>query len=220
MTFTTEAADGWHFVQWEYIEIGDASRFADAAQYKVTMPDNSVLLNAVFERDTYALTLGEHLTAYDANGNVISELDAIVGDTEITVKAAPGYSVTDDAAWTINDTPLETQPTNGEYTFVLTEDTTVKANVAANSYTVAVNDDITLYAKWIRTYTVSFDVDVTATADGKDISTGDAVDANSQIVFTYTGTDIKHSIWVNTYNGANARLGPAEPSRSMLWTTP
>ena len=207
MTFTTEAADGWHFVQWEYIEIGDASRFADAAQYKVTMPDNSVLLNAVFERDTYALTLGEHLTAYDANGNVISELDAIVGDTEITVKAAPGYSVTDDAAWTINDTPLETQPTNGEYTFVLTEDTTVKANVAANSYTVAVNDDITLYAKWIRTYTVSFDVDVTATADGKDISTGDAVDANSQIVFTYTGTDIKHPIWVNTYNGANARLG-------------
>lgn len=88
--------------------------------------------------DVRELTLGEHLTAYDANGNVISELDAIVGDTEITVKAAPGYSVTDDAAWTINDTPLETQPTNGEYTFVLTEDTTVKANVAANSYTVAV----------------------------------------------------------------------------------
>ncbi len=169
MNFEPVAAEGWHFVQWEYIEVGRGSIFSDEPTYKVTMPDSSVILNAVFARDEYKLTLGDNLNAYDADGKQITNLDAIEGDTQITVKAASGFEIAEDASWTANDILLDTQPTNGEYTFNITADTVIGANVAAKLFDVGVTQAENGTAK----------VDATVNEDGK-VEGGSEVDFTAQ----------------------------------------
>lgn len=67
------------------------------------MPDDSVQLYAKFERDAYRLDLGEHLTAY-INGKAVTDLNAITGDTNVTVRPAVGYSLAENAKWIVNGT--------------------------------------------------------------------------------------------------------------------
>ena len=138
LTFTPKAADGWHFTGWEYHVNGQSPQYSSDETFTVTMPDSSVQLYAKFERDTYRLTLGEHLTAY-ADGKAITGLDAITGDTEVTVKPATGYALAENAKWRVNgeEKPAEA---DGSCKFSITADTTVTADVAAQTYTVTLND--------------------------------------------------------------------------------
>ena len=137
LTFTPKAAEGWHFTGWEYHVNGQSPQYSSDETFTVTMPDSSVQLYAKFERDTYRLTLGEHLTAY-ADGKAITDLDAITGDTEVTVKPATGYALAENAKWQVNgeEKPAEA---DGSCKFSITADTTVTADVAAQTYTVTLN---------------------------------------------------------------------------------
>ena len=137
LTFTPKAADGWHFTGWEYHVNGQSPQYSSDKTFTVTMPDSSVQLYAKFERDTYRLTLGEHLTAY-ADGKAITGLDAITGDTEVTVKPATGYALAENAKWQVNgvEKPAEA---DGSCKFSITADTSVTADVAAQTYTVTLN---------------------------------------------------------------------------------
>ena len=136
-TFTPKAATGWHFTGWEYHVNGQAPQYSKDASFTVKMPDNSVQLYGKFERDTYKLTLGENLTAY-VGGKVVTDLDAITGDTEITVKPATGYQLASENDWTITGATATTQ-TKDALTFSLVSDTTVTANVSAQPFQVKLN---------------------------------------------------------------------------------
>ena len=137
LTFTPKAAEGWHFTDWEYHVNGQSPQYSSDETFTVTMPDSSVQLYAKFERDTYRLTLGEHLTAY-ADGKAITNLDAITGDTEVTVKPATGYALAENAKWQINGEET-TAEADGSCKFSITADTTVTADVAAQTFTVTLN---------------------------------------------------------------------------------
>lgn len=137
LTFTPKAAEGWHFTGWEYHVNGQSPQYSSDKTFTVTMPDSSVQLYAKFERDTYRLTLGEHLTAY-ADGKAITGLDAITGDTEVTVKPATGYALAENAKWQINGEE-KTAEADGSCKFSITADTAVTADVAAQTYTVTLN---------------------------------------------------------------------------------
>ena len=137
LTFTPKAADGWHFTGWEYHVNGQSPQYSSDETFTVTMPDSSVQLYAKFERDTYRLTLGEHLTAY-ADGKAITDLDAITGDTEVTVKPATGYALAENATWQVNGEET-TAEADGSCKFSITADTSVTADVAAQTYTVTLN---------------------------------------------------------------------------------
>ncbi len=137
ITFTANAADGWHFTGWEYYEDGQTAVYGSEDTYTVVMPANSVKLYARFERDTYALTLGEGLAA-ESGGAAVADLTAIPGDTVVTVKTAAGYVLNDDANWTRDGAPLDPQP-EGEYTFSMTADTSVSASVTAQMFTVSLS---------------------------------------------------------------------------------
>ena len=137
LTFTPKAAEGWHFTGWEYHVNGQSPQYSSDETFTVTMPDSSVQLYAKFERDTYRLTLGEHLTAY-ADGKAITGLDAITGDTEVTVKPATGYALAENAKWQINGEKT-TAEADGSCKFSITADTAVTADVAARTFTVTLN---------------------------------------------------------------------------------
>ena len=137
LTFTPKAAEGWHFTGWEYHVNGQSPQYSSDKTFTVTMPDSSVQLYAKFERDTYRLTLGEHLTAY-ADGKAITDLDAITGDTEVTVKPATGYALAENAKWQVNGEEKAAEA-DGSCKFSITADTAVTADVAAQTYTVMLN---------------------------------------------------------------------------------
>lgn len=139
INFTAEPNDGWHFVGWEYFVTGQNAVYGDEETYTVLMPDNSVQLLAKFERDTYKLTLSEGLAAYDKNGNHISDLSAVTGDTEITVKPAAGYTLDTDAEWSVNGVPLDPQPENGEYSFTMMNDVSISVPVIAQTFSIVLN---------------------------------------------------------------------------------
>ena len=103
------------------------------------MPNCSVHLYAKFERDTYRLTLGEHLTAY-MNDKAVTDLDSITGDSEITVKPAAGYELAEDAKWHVNSEEITPQP-NDAYTFTMLADTEVSVDVKAGKYTIELDTD-------------------------------------------------------------------------------
>ena len=139
VTFTPKAAVGWHFTGWEYHEDGQSPVYSKDAAFTVVMPDSSVQLYGKFERDAYKLTLGENLTAY-VDGEIITDLDAITGDTVVTVKPATGYQLASAEDWTITGADATTK-TADALTFSIVSDTTVTANVSAQPFQIALNTE-------------------------------------------------------------------------------
>ncbi len=137
--FTPEPNDGWHFTGWEYRVSGQTPRYSEDDSFTVKMPDSSVQLIARFERDTYKLTLGDHLTAYDENGNEIADLTAITGDTKITVRPENGFHLSEGAEWTLEGAEKDDASTGDELVFVLTQDASVSVSVEAGKFAVALD---------------------------------------------------------------------------------
>lgn len=131
VTFTAVAADGWYFSRWEYIQKGRGTEYSSEQTFTVVMPDASVTLNAIFERETYSLTLSRNLAAYDAEGNRIEDISAIEGDSVITIRAAEGYRISSAPSWTVNGEAVEG---GEEYPLILSRNTRVSANVEAGSF--------------------------------------------------------------------------------------
>ncbi len=138
-TFTPEPNDGWHFTGWEYRVSGQTPRYSEDDSFTVKMPDSSVQLIARFERDTYQLTLGDHLTAYDENGNEIADLTAITGDTKITVRPETGFHLSEGAEWTLEGAEKDDASTEDALVFVLTQDASVSVSVEAGKFPVALD---------------------------------------------------------------------------------
>ena len=139
VTFTPKAAEGWHFTGWEYHVDGQSPVYSSEKTFTVEMPDSSVQLYSKFERDAYKLTLGENLTAY-VDGEIVTDLDAITGDTVVTVKPATGYQLESAEDWTITGADATTK-TESELTFSIVSDTTVTANVSAQPFQIALNTE-------------------------------------------------------------------------------
>lgn len=139
VTFTPKAAVGWHFTGWEYHEDGQSPVYSSEKTFTVEMPDSSVQLYSKFERDAYKLTLGENLTAY-VDGEIVTDLDAITGDTVVTVKPATGYQLESAEDWTITGSDATTK-TADALTFSIVSDTTVTANVSAQPFQIALNTE-------------------------------------------------------------------------------
>ena len=143
LTFRAEAADGWHFTDWEYYVDGQAVTYGDTESFTVAMPDESVRLFARFARDTYALSLSDGLEAY-ANGELITDLTAVSGGTEVTVRPRPGYLLDEDAKWSVDGAVLDPQPVGGTYAFTMTANTSISASVTAQTFhVVLMTEDVT-----------------------------------------------------------------------------
>jgi hypothetical protein len=153
-TFIATPVDGYHFVEWTLVSDsnsnfdGDWDEETGTSTTTLTMEDvNPTILSAVFERDSYELDLQNNLqvkySADDGFGNM-EELtnygtDTILGGTTVTITPKTGYSLTDEAVWSINGVSVGTVNEVGQsYTFTLTSDTTVEVGTSQNSYDVSV----------------------------------------------------------------------------------
>ncbi|HPF44309.1 MAG TPA: S-layer homology domain-containing protein [Syntrophomonadaceae bacterium] len=165
INFTADADDGWHFEEWCLTQPGAVTIFA-ANPLKFTMPDDSCTLTAVFARDSYSLTLGEHLVA-EAGGTVVSSGDLIKGDTLVNVSAASGYSV---KKWFVDGSEDSTIPVPETYSFTMQNDTEINAETEVLSFTV--------------NYDLVGEGSITATADGVAFASGDLVSGGSEIIIT------------------------------------
>lgn len=169
-TFKAIPAAGYHFKEWWLIANGTTYPAGDLDAegyhtYTLTMGDVSASLYAVFERDSYLLTLGDNLVASylwdhdkitttpDVKKYVLSG-EAIAGDTQVTVEPATGYRIADNGQWYKNgaaliltaDDPLtpedETVYYSGQsYTFGITGDTNISATAELQHYDVTVSAD-------------------------------------------------------------------------------
>lgn len=139
-TFTAAPQTGYHFVNW--VVSGGAS-YTDTTSptIAVTGGNTSITLRAVFERDSYQLTLNGDLQGYyfdDTDDNistpevkiVVESGSLIPGDKSVTVLPKSGYSV---ESWT--NVASETQ----SYTFAITGNTEITAVTFYNGYAVSLS---------------------------------------------------------------------------------
>ncbi len=150
-TFLATPAQGYHFVQWTLAGstnsnfLGEYDPTAGTSRTTVTMGQVDTILSAVFERDSYELTLGAGLEATylldDGFGNMVRTTStstvSIPGDTEVTVKPRTGYSLSDTARWSVNGESVG-MVGDASYTFTITANTNVEVGTGQNAYSVSV----------------------------------------------------------------------------------
>lgn len=145
-TFSAVALEGYHFAGWEKIENNSTSYPLGTIddngnpQISVTIGDYDVTLVAVFERDSYQLSLSDNLRAYYmSNGNkVYITNNTAVGDTEITVEPDIGFEVSQDenGVYQWNSSVLGSVSQDGQtYTFTITENTIIESMLETTSLT-------------------------------------------------------------------------------------
>ncbi len=191
-TFKAIPDAGYHFKEWR-LYAGEFSYPADAEDIDgfhtctLTMGAVSANLMAVFERDNYVLSLGDHLIAsYYWDNDDDSQTDdvlkavssgaEIMGDTEVTVQAAAGHCIADDGKWYVDNIAVttgeddpntevdETVYYSGQnYAFNITQDTTIDADTTIQYY------DVTVTTQWLGSgadpdgNTVAVSIDGTST---------------------------------------------------------
>ena len=142
--FTATPNTGWHFKQWILSKRGansypsgksDPTNGSNTLSIEVDVQD--IDLAAVFERDSYTLTLEGELTASyqtvdpnDTSKTLTKSLksgESVTGDTKITVAPKAGYAAAKDETYQVNGTAVEAGKLNadGSYTFPITENTKV-----------------------------------------------------------------------------------------------
>lgn len=142
--FTATPDTGWHFKQWILSKRGansypsgesDPTNGSNTLSVEVGVQD--IDLAAVFERDSYTLTLEGELTASyqtvdpdDTSKTLTKSLksgESVTGDTKITVAPKAGYAAAKDETYQVNGTAVEAGKLNadGSYTFPITENTKV-----------------------------------------------------------------------------------------------
>jgi len=145
--FMAVPKEGYHFVEWQKYVLGGgttkpAGTVDDEGMHLVNieMGTMSIILYAVFERDSYEITLGDHLEAWymdnidndtstgDENGDelvIANSKDIIKGDKEVTVKPSPGYMVKENADWYKDGVLIEGNTGLSQYEFVMLKDTSI-----------------------------------------------------------------------------------------------
>jgi hypothetical protein len=165
-TFKAIPDEGYHFLEWRLYTYGTSYPEGDLDPegfhtYTLTMGNVPTRLLAVFERDSYTLTLGDHLEAsymYDHDHIVTTpDIEAVVssgasipGDTVVTVRAVAGYRILPDELWYVDGQPVVATPDDpgtpdvdetvyysGEtYEFPILSDTTVSVATELQHYGV------------------------------------------------------------------------------------
>ncbi|GAB6114313.1 S-layer family protein [Agathobaculum butyriciproducens] len=137
--FTATPDTGWHFKQWIRKEFG-ANNYPAGTKHDngsntlaVEVGVQDIDLIAVFERDSYTLTLEGELTASyqtvdpDDTSKTLKSGDSVTGDTRITVAPKAGYAAATGETYQVNGKAVEAGKLNagGSYTFPITENTKV-----------------------------------------------------------------------------------------------
>jgi len=137
-------ANLYHFVKWQKVYGGLTTDIFDQT-YSFTMGDYPTMLYAIFERDSYKLTLGNNLAAYymyDHDGNsktamvkkYISSDSQLAGDTLITVEPKVGYQIKLNATW--KKDYVDTLYTGSSYSFAMLKDTRIDVETENLSFSV------------------------------------------------------------------------------------
>lgn len=141
--FTATPNTGWHFKQWILTKRG-ANSYPSGTPHdngsntlSVEVGVQDIDLAAVFERDSYTLTLEGELTASyqtvdpnDTSKTLTKSLksgESVTGDTKITVAPKAGYAAAKGETYQVNGKAVEAGKLNadGSYTFPITENTKV-----------------------------------------------------------------------------------------------
>ncbi len=153
-SFTATPNEGWHFKQWILSERG-ANTYPSGTKHddgsntlSVEVGVRDIDLVAVFERDSYTLTLDGEITASyvgtdpkDDTKQItipIKNGESLTGDTQITVAPKAGYVAAEGETYKLNDTAVDKAKlnTDGSYTFPLTENTKVSLKTDRASFVI------------------------------------------------------------------------------------
>ena len=148
INFTAIPAAGYTFKEWRIeqggvINVRDGNINSDGSNtLNFTMGNMYTTVRAVFERDSYTITMSDNLEAVykffdDYEGKeverVVYSSSKIVGDTKVLVKIRAGYSAAD-SVWEVNG--VEKDVPTGEYSFVIKENTSISADTVQQRYTI------------------------------------------------------------------------------------
>lgn len=142
----------YEFVEWQVLtptgwSYPEGEKDTDGRHtLSTTMPDTDMGIRALFERQTYTITLGENLTAsymHDHDNNVatpereewITSGDKVMGGKTLTVRPKPGYAV-DSSTWKIDPVTESGISADQAYTYVVARDVSITAEAAVQSYEV------------------------------------------------------------------------------------
>ena len=157
-TFKAVPAEGYHFFGWQLGVEGTSTTYPAGTDngdgtnsLNIKVGTNSIALKAVFQRDSYTLTLEGDITAHykrqnpaDPNGPQIETTivsgASIPGDTEITARPKTGYQAAEGATFILNGEPTTE---SASYTFSLKADSVLSLVTQRNRYsiTAAADDD-------------------------------------------------------------------------------
>ena len=171
-TFTAVPAAGYHFKEWQLGVTGSGTTYPKGTdlsdgsnKLQVTVGEESISLKAVFERDSYTVTLNGDITAWymkpdrdNPKKTVKTEIPSgatLPGDTKITVEPKSGYQAAKDAKFVLNDVPTDKAD---KYEFELKTNSTVSLKTQRNAYeleTNAVNGKILVAVNGEQTETLT-----------------------------------------------------------------
>ena len=157
-TFKAVPAEGYHFFGWQLGVEGTSTTYPAGTDngdgtnsLNIKVGTNSIALKAVFQRDSYTLTLEGDITAHykrqnpaDPNGPQIETTivsgASIPGDTKITAQPKTGYQAAEGAEFILNG---EATGQSASYTFSLKADSVLSLVTQRNRYaiTAAADDD-------------------------------------------------------------------------------
>lgn len=146
-SFTAVPKSGYTFSHWEYVIGGSTTRYTTPT-VTVTMPKSNAYLYPIFVRDSYTITLGDNLRvgyAWDHDNNsstpnitrYVTSGAKITGDTVVTVEAAPGYEIPDNATWKLNGIPFSNDKKT--FSFTILNDADVKVETVLGKYDLNVS---------------------------------------------------------------------------------
>lgn len=185
---------GYHFDEWRLYQSGiesypeggiDENGFHTLA---FTMGNTSAKLFAVFERDSYILTYGAHLSAsyvWDHDGNISTPMEKVYpdsgsripGDAYVTIEPSVGYSISPAAVWYVNGLPLLNY-SGSSYTFQITGPTEVDVDTDLQHYS------ITLKKEWAGSGAEPDGNSVKAAVNGDETEALTELEGGSLISFT------------------------------------
>jgi len=141
--FKAVPAAGYHFAEWQKYVYGSGTTYPTGSvdelgnnTISITMGNNSAILYAAFERDSYAIDLGKNLEAWymDNLDNDTSTPDVkvtvqsgslIKGDKEVTVQPVTGFIVSSEAVWYKDSLAIENSTGLQSYKFNITAATSI-----------------------------------------------------------------------------------------------
>ena len=155
-TFKAVPAEGYHFFGWQLGVEGTSTTYPAGTDngdgtnsLNIKVGTNSIALKAVFQRDSYTLTLEGDITAHylrqnpaDPNGpqietNIVSGA-SIPGDTEITAQPKTGYQAAEGATFVLNGEPTTE---SASYKFSLKADSVLSLKTQRNRYAITAAAD-------------------------------------------------------------------------------